>query len=61
VVASVREVTGTDGHQVATNELFAPGPDGRARPAAPPTDALHQDLLAVGAPGNLFTASDGAR
>jgi Flp pilus assembly CpaF family ATPase len=60
VVTSVREVTGADGHQVATNELFAPGPDGRARPAAPPTDVLHRDLLAVGTPGNLFAGHDGA-
>ena len=55
VVTSVREVTGADGHQVATNELFAPGPDGRARPAAPPTDGLYWDLVAAGAPRDLFT------
>src|SRR5690606_32305614 len=59
VVTSVREVTGADGHQVATNELFAPGPDGRARPAAPPTDTLHQDLVAAGVPANLFAVPKG--
>ncbi|MGH9026252.1 MAG: CpaF family protein, partial [Acidimicrobiia bacterium] len=32
-VASVREVTGTEGPVVSTNEVFAPGPDGRARPS----------------------------
>ncbi len=34
-VASVRQVVGADGRQVITNELFAPGPDGRAIPAVP--------------------------
>ncbi|MGH3681186.1 MAG: CpaF family protein [Natronosporangium sp.] len=61
VVTSVREITTADGHHVATNELFAPGPDGRARPAVPPTDTLHQDLVAAGAPGNLFAAGVGGR
>ena len=31
VVSSVREVTGADGRLVVSNEVFAPGPDGRAR------------------------------
>jgi Flp pilus assembly CpaF family ATPase len=31
VVSSVREVTGADGRLVASNEVFAPGTDGRAR------------------------------
>ncbi len=31
MVSSVREVTGADGRLVTTNEVFAPGPDGRAR------------------------------
>ncbi len=31
VVASVRELTGSDAGQVLTNELWAPGPDGAAR------------------------------
>ncbi len=35
VVASVREVTGADGPQVASNEVFRPGRDGRAVPGAP--------------------------
>lgn len=30
VVQSVREVTGSDGSQVTTNEVWAPGPDGRS-------------------------------
>ncbi len=32
-IASVREVTGTEGPVVSTNEVFVPGPDGRAHPA----------------------------
>lgn len=35
VVTSVREVTGSDGDLVLSNEVFAPGPDHRARPSAP--------------------------
>jgi pilus assembly protein CpaF len=31
-VSSVREVTGAEGHQVITNEVYQPGPDGRAVP-----------------------------
>jgi Flp pilus assembly CpaF family ATPase len=36
-VSSVREVTGADGKRVVTNEVYQPGPDGRAvpRPGAP--------------------------
>jgi pilus assembly protein CpaF len=36
-VASVREVTGAEGKRVITNEVYHPGPDGRAvpRPGAP--------------------------
>lgn len=33
-VSSVREVTGAEGGQVITNEVYRPGPDGRAVPAA---------------------------
>lgn len=35
VVSSIREVCGADALQVQSNEVFAPGTDGRARPAAP--------------------------
>jgi hypothetical protein len=38
-VASVREVVGVDGPVVITNEVWKPGPDGRAVPAAPLRDA----------------------
>ncbi|MCV2394544.1 ATPase, T2SS/T4P/T4SS family [Actinotalea sp. M2MS4P-6] len=44
-VASVREVNGVDG-RVLSSEVFAPGPDGVAMPAAP--IACIDDLVAVG-------------
>ncbi|MBN1173891.1 MAG: CpaF family protein [Micromonosporaceae bacterium] len=43
VITSVREVTGADGLQVASNELFRPDTDGRAIPASP----LSTPLLAT--------------
>ncbi len=44
-VCSVREVVDADGEQVSSNEIFRPGPDGRAVPGAPiSTERL--DLLA---------------
>ena len=47
-VASIRQVVDTDGRQVVTNELFAPGPDGRAVPAIPLPHDLADDLFAEG-------------
>ncbi len=47
-VSSVRQVVSADGPRVVTNEIFRPGPDGRARPGIPiPTDLL-DDLTASG-------------
>ena len=47
-VSSVRQVVSADGPLVVTNEVFRPGPDGRARPGIPiPTDLL-EDLEAYG-------------
>ncbi len=37
-IVSVREVVGADGPLVITNEVWKPGPDGRAVPAAPLRD-----------------------
>jgi Flp pilus assembly CpaF family ATPase len=47
-VASVRQVTGFDGKQVITNELFRPGPDGRAVPGTPIPIDLVDELAAAG-------------
>ncbi|MGO9873851.1 MAG: CpaF family protein [Acidimicrobiia bacterium] len=47
-VASIRHVVDADGRQVVTNELFAPGPNGRAVPAVALPHALADDLIAEG-------------
>jgi len=47
-VASIRQVVDSDGRQVVTNELFAPGLDGRAAPAIPIPHDLADDLMAEG-------------
>jgi Flp pilus assembly CpaF family ATPase len=47
-VASVRQVTGFDGKQVLTNELFRPGPDGRAIPGTPIPANLLDELIPAG-------------
>ncbi len=47
-VASIRQVVGADGRQVITNELYTPGPDGRAVPSSPLPHDLADDLAANG-------------
>lgn len=47
-VTSVREIRGAQGLQVATNEVFQPGPDGRAVPGCPPSEQTLGSLEAVG-------------
>jgi pilus assembly protein CpaF len=47
-VGSVRQVVDADGRQVVTNELFAPGRDGRAAPAIRLPHDLADDLIAEG-------------
>ena len=47
-VSSVRQVVGVDGSQVVTNELFRPGPDGRAVPGVPVPHDLSAELAAHG-------------
>ena len=48
VVASVREVAGDDGDQIVSNEVYRPGPDGRAVPATRLRDETMDLLLAAG-------------
>jgi Flp pilus assembly CpaF family ATPase len=48
VVTSVREVVDADGRSVASNEIFRPGPDGRAVPGSPPSTALLTTLANAG-------------
>jgi pilus assembly protein CpaF len=47
-VASVRQVVGAEERRVITNELFAPGRDGRAVPGIPVPHELMAQLASVG-------------
>ena len=47
-VASVREVTGAEGRQLITNEVYRPGPDGRAVPAPGAPLRCREDLELAG-------------
>ncbi|MDA8276278.1 MAG: ATPase, T2SS/T4P/T4SS family, partial [Actinomycetota bacterium] len=47
-VASVREVVDAEGPMVVSNEVFRPGPDGRAVPGAPMRNDTLDQLAAVG-------------
>jgi hypothetical protein len=58
-ISSVREVVGADGRMVVSNEIYTPGPDRRATPAAPLRPDTLADLQAVGyhhTPAPLTTA-----
>ncbi|MBA4867289.1 CpaF family protein, partial [Streptomyces sp. PSKA54] len=48
VIDSVREVIDADGAQIVSNEVYRPGPDGRAVPAAPLRSETLEDLVAAG-------------
>jgi pilus assembly protein CpaF len=48
VVSSVREVAGTDGDQIISNEVYRPGPDKRAVPATQLRTETLDRLAAVG-------------
>lgn len=48
VVSSIREVTGSDGRDVISNEVYAPGPDLRAVPATPIRSDTIDRLVAAG-------------
>jgi Flp pilus assembly CpaF family ATPase len=47
-VSSVREITDADGRQVASNEVWTPGPDRRAVPSVPVRAATLEELEAAG-------------
>lgn len=47
-VTSVREVLDADGTMVVSNEIFRPGPDGRAVPGSPMRAATLEGLVAAG-------------
>lgn len=48
VIDSVREVVDADGAQIVSNEVYRPGPDGRAVPATPLRTETFNDLVAAG-------------
>ncbi|GAA4466338.1 CpaF family protein [Phytohabitans houttuyneae] len=58
-VTSVREVVDADGLQVASNEVFRPGPDGRAVPGAPPSTGLMEKLVYHGFDPGLLQRRQG--
>jgi len=58
-VSSVRQVVGADGSTVVTNELFRPGPDGRAVPGVPVPHDLSTLLEAHGWDPTLHDAPAG--
>jgi Flp pilus assembly CpaF family ATPase len=58
-VSSVREVVGAEGPLVMSNEVFRPGPDRRAVPAAPLRDATLGEMTAVGFDHRVMMRPDG--
>ena len=59
VVTSVREVVDVDGPQLVSNEIFQPGPDGRAVPGFPIRDDTMHRLVAHGFESQLLANRDG--
>ncbi|MHB8246071.1 MAG: CpaF family protein [Acidimicrobiales bacterium] len=58
-VSSVREVTGAEGPHVVSNEIYSPGPDGRAVPAAPLRGETLEELEAAGFDRELLAQPGG--
>ncbi len=58
-VASVREVIDAEGPMVTSNEIFRPGPDGRAVPGAPMRNDTLDQLAAVGFDPGLLERPQG--
>jgi len=58
-LSSVREIVGAEGPLVMSNEIFMPGYDKRAVPAAPLRDSTLSDLQAVGFDASVMLRPDG--
>ncbi|MGH8994451.1 MAG: CpaF family protein [Acidimicrobiales bacterium] len=58
-VSSVREVIDAEGPMVVSNEVFRPGPDGRAVPGVPPRHETLDRLVAVGFDAGLLDRPQG--
>jgi pilus assembly protein CpaF len=57
-VMSVREVVDADGAQVSSNEIFRPGPDGRAVRGVPMRAESLDDLMGVGFDPTVLDCDD---
>jgi pilus assembly protein CpaF len=58
-ISSIREVVDADGPMVVSNEVFRPGPDGRAVPGAPLRAGTLDQLCAVGFDPGLLERPQG--
>ena len=58
-VTSIREIVDVDGPQVVSNEVWQPGPDGRAVPGFPLRDTTLERLITAGFEPELLTNRDG--
>jgi Flp pilus assembly CpaF family ATPase len=58
-VSSVREVIDAEGPMVVSNEIFRPGPDGRAVPGAPVRNDTLDQLVSVGFDPGLLDRPEG--
>ena len=58
-VSSVREVVDADGARIVSNEVYRPGPDGRAIPGYPMRDGSLELLAANGFDVNYMNKADG--
>jgi len=55
VVSSIREVIDADDRQIVSNEVYQPGPDRRAVPAAPLRTETAEELIAAGLDPDLLS------
>jgi len=55
VVSSIREVIDADDRQIVSNEVYQPGPDRRAVPAAPLRTETTEELIAAGLDPDLLS------
>jgi hypothetical protein len=58
-VSSIREVVDAEGPMVVSNEIFRPGPGGRAVPGVPLRDETLDQLIAVGFDPGLLDRRQG--
>jgi len=58
-ISSIREVVDAEGPMVVSNEVFRPGPDGRAVPGAPLRNDTLDQLCAVGFDPGLLDRPQG--